>query len=429
METGLGVAIKRLRAAISRYVTYDGTPPADRIGFRTFARQTTVWWMVLISVMITLNHVVFWLTDPLVVAETTAVNAIAWARAGGVVVASATAFVLVFSNWARERVSLIAATSAILSCAWSGYHLSQPGGFEQPWFFLIWAALTMTCVIFVSFFHRLLLTSATALAWTLPFFILHPDYADYPFTFSILVFTLFCVGFSSVMGHGVYHLLRENYFRRLALGAEKEKSERLLLNILPESIAGRLKEGEQPIADRFEDVTVLFGDISGFTGWSKQLSPQDLVNVLNRVFSEFDRLVDSHGLEKIKTIGDAYMVAGGLPQPGGSHTEAVVDMALGMQKVLEKFQDAKPGGLTMRIGIHTGPVVAGVIGEKKFVYDLWGDTVNVASRMESHGLTGRIHVSEATRDKLVGLYELEARGVIDIKGRGPMNTYFVLGRS
>ena len=206
---------------------------------------------------------------------------------------------------------------------------------------------------------------------------------------------------------------------------EQEKSERLLLNILPKPVADRLKQSPEAIAERFDDVTVLFADIVGFTSLSAQISPEELVGMLNKVFSLFDGLADKHGLEKIKTIGDAYMAVAGLPMPRPDHTEAIANMALDMQSELSQVAD---GALAVRIGLHTGPVVAGVIGQKKFSYDLWGDTVNLASRMESHGLPGRIQVSAETYQRLQPHYRLEPRGVTEVKGKGELTTYWLISR-
>lgn len=212
------------------------------------------------------------------------------------------------------------------------------------------------------------------------------------------------------------------------LRIEQEKSERLLLNILPKPIADRLKQGQNIIADSFTEVTVLFADIVGFTTLSSYTPPRDLVILLNEIFSRLDRLAEQHGLEKIKTIGDAYMVVGGLPTPRTDHAEAVADMALDMQQEITALESGNGEPLNIRIGIHTGPVVAGVIGAKKFSYDLWGDTVNIASRMESHGLTGRIQVTQEIYDCLRDTHIFESRGLISVKGRGELPAYFLTGR-
>jgi class 3 adenylate cyclase len=209
------------------------------------------------------------------------------------------------------------------------------------------------------------------------------------------------------------------------LAVEHERSERLLLNILPASISTRLKSGQQSIADGFAEVTVLFADIVGFTELSQRMPPADLVRVLNEVFSRFDELAEKHGLEKIKTIGDAYMVAAGLPVPRADHAVAATKMALEMGDALERVNQAQGTSLEVRIGLNSGPVVAGVIGKKKFIYDLWGDTVNTASRMESHGVKGAVHVSEETAKYLGEGFVLEDRGTIPVKGKGEMRTYLV----
>ncbi len=213
-----------------------------------------------------------------------------------------------------------------------------------------------------------------------------------------------------------------------ALRAEKEKSETLLLNILPSEIAHRLKYETDAIADSFADVTVLFADIVGFTELSCCVAPIELVKLLNQIFSAFDQLAEKHGLEKIKTIGDAYMVVGGLPTPHPNHVEAVAEMALDMQEEIARFNTETGERFSIRIGINTGPVVAGVIGIKKFIYDLWGDTVNTASRMESHGLPGYIQVTQVTYERLRGNYLFKERGVIPVKGKGEMTTYLLIGR-
>ena len=213
-----------------------------------------------------------------------------------------------------------------------------------------------------------------------------------------------------------------------ALRYQQECTEELLLNILPAPIAQRLKRAESTIADNFADVTVLFADLVNFTEISAQIPPTRLVDLLNKIFSEFDRLAEKHGLEKIKTIGDAYMVVGGLPMPRADHAQAIAEMALDMQQKITRFTGLNGEPFHLRIGINTGPVIAGVIGTKKFTYDLWGDTVNVASRMESHGIEGRIQVTDVTYERLKDKYVFEQRGVTPIKGKGDMMTYWLMGR-
>ncbi|KYF67079.1 adenylate/guanylate cyclase domain-containing protein [Sorangium cellulosum] len=205
------------------------------------------------------------------------------------------------------------------------------------------------------------------------------------------------------------------------------RSDRLLLNILPRSIAEQLKEHERLIAEHFEEVTILFADIASFTPLAARLNPTELVGLLNRMFSSFDQLAEQHGLEKIKTIGDAYMVVGGLPVQRPDHARAIAQMALAMTDTVRRFLADNGEPFRLRIGINTGPVIAGVIGKKKFSYDLWGDAVNVASRMESSGEPGRIQVSEASYALLDRDFVLEERGLVAIKGKGAMKTYWLIG--
>jgi PAS domain S-box-containing protein len=213
-----------------------------------------------------------------------------------------------------------------------------------------------------------------------------------------------------------------------ALHYQQEQTEKLLLNILPQPIAERLRKEETTIADIFKEATVLFADIVGFTELSANIPPVELVEMLNEIFSTFDELTEEHGLEKIKTIGDAYMVVGGLPIPRHDHAHAVAEMALDMKIQIDRFNRESRQNVQLRVGINTGPVIAGVIGIKKFIYDLWGDTVNTASRMESHGLAGEIQVTTTTYEILRDKYQFQKRGNIPIKGKGEMTTYLLTGR-
>ena len=220
------------------------------------------------------------------------------------------------------------------------------------------------------------------------------------------------------------HELLARVNTHLTLDYLHRENERLLLNVLPASIANKLKQQVGIIAERFDDASVLFADIVGFTPLSARLSPTELIESLNRVFSGFDELADHHKLEKIKTIGDGYMVAGGLIEQNADHLAAMATMALAMHENVRKL-NSELGGLSLRIGLQVGSVIAGVIGIRKFIYDVWGDTVNTASRLESHGAPGRTHVSEMVFERLQGRFAFEARGTIELKGRGPMNTYFL----
>jgi adenylate cyclase len=216
------------------------------------------------------------------------------------------------------------------------------------------------------------------------------------------------------------------FLRERELDRERGRSERLLLNVLPAPIAERLKRESGVIADRYPEVSVLFADLAGFTPAAERLPPEEVVSLLDGIFSEFDELVAQHGLEKIKTIGDGYMVAGGIPVPLPDHTDRIADLALAMQEAMAARGSS--ADLALRVGIDTGPVVAGVIGRSRFGYDLWGDTVNTASRMESHAPPGGIQVTERAASLFADRYELERRDEVEIKGKAPMTTYLLLGR-
>ena len=246
------------------------------------------------------------------------------------------------------------------------------------------------------------------------------DPAPIPPSVNVIFFVLNIGGVSTV----VYFLLR--YFMR-GLALEQAKSERLLLNVLPATIAQRLKAGERPLADRFEEVAVLFADLVGFTAISEHLTPEEVVDLLDGLFTEFDAMAERHHLEKIKTVGDAYMVVAGLPEPLSDGVVAVLEMAMEMQRLVAAFRTPFGSELRLRIGIDVGPVVAGVIGERKFTYDLWGDTVNTASRMESHGIPGQIQVTPRAYQRLRDRYEFEPREPMEIKGKGLMAPFLLVG--
>jgi adenylate cyclase len=231
----------------------------------------------------------------------------------------------------------------------------------------------------------------------------------------------------NIAGIGSLTFLALSYFRRQRDAAER-RSERLLLNVLPEPIAVRLKRGEEPIADHHDEISVLFADLAGFTVRSAQESPAATVALLNEVFSAFDELVGRYGLEKIRTIGDSYMVSAGAPIKRPDHAQAICALALDLQGAVVRLNADHGWDLSFRIGINCGPAAGGIVGREKFHYDLWGDTVNVASRMESHGLPDQIQVTEALYEKAKGEFAFTRRGYVEVKGKGPTLTYLVVGR-
>jgi adenylate cyclase len=246
--------------------------------------------------------------------------------------------------------------------------------------------------------------------------------AEIPDGIVIAFFAFNVLGVTGTCYFLLHYFVGERDRAAAMVAAERERSERLLLNVLPEPIAERLKSGESLIADGSPEVGVLFADIAEFTPMSATMAPEDLVRLLNDVFTQFDGLAAELGLEKIKTIGDAYMVAAGLLGEDPGHALRLGEMALRMREAA-----ASAGSIQLRIGIDIGPVVAGVIGRNKFIYDLWGDTVNTASRMESHGIPGTIQVTERARDLLASGFEFDERGIVEIKGKGPMRTYLLIG--
>lgn len=221
------------------------------------------------------------------------------------------------------------------------------------------------------------------------------------------------------------HELLARVNTHLSIDRLRRENERLLLNILPAAIAERLKSGDDHIADNFAEVTVLFADMVGFTKLSASMPPQEVVQMLNDLFTRFDLAARDLGIEKIKTIGDAYMAVCGLPDPCANHVEQMVKMAVRMIEIVREFNTEHGMNLKIRIGMNTGPVVAGIIGSRKFIYDLWGDTVNLASRMESHGLPDAIQVTRPVFEKMRGSYHFEERGAIEVKGKGTVETWIL----
>jgi len=333
------------------------------------------------------------------------------------------ATLVIFARWKDYR--LFRASQILVMLALPFLLQWSLGGYAASSAVSLWA----TVAVFGALFFY---TAREALPWFVAFLVLtvasgvidpliSPSAASIPEPVQIAFFVLNISGVTLT----AYLLLQYSIRAR---DAEHARSEGLLLNVLPRSIADRLKRQPGVIAERFEEVTVLFADIVDFTPFAERTSPEGVVGLLDSVFTAFDDLTQRHGLEKIKTIGDAYMVAGGLPEPRADHAEAVAELGLDMLDDLARVCSAAGVQLALRIGIDTGPVVAGVIGRHKFIYDLWGDTVTTASRMESHGVPGRIQVTERIRDRLAPRYLLEERGEIDLKGKGPTRVYLLVSR-
>ncbi len=329
-----------------------------------------------------------------------------------------------------RRFEVFRTTQLVAYLLLTGLLQASLGGFVASSGMILWA-------MFAPLAALALLGVRRSVVWLLVFFaellalaLLDPWLAQSPAALpsgvvvTFFVMNILGVTLSAYVMLGYFVEQRERAHR--ALQAERERSERLLLNVLPEPIAERLKRSSGVIAEHHDDASVLFADIVGFTSRSAVMAAEDVVALLDEVFSAFDRVADAEGVEKIKTIGDAYMLVGGLPEVRPDHLRAVARAALSMREEIAAI--AKRGGrdwLAVRIGIDSGPVVAGVIGRRKFIYDLWGDTVNTASRMESHGLPGEIQVTERVAAALGAEFTVRSRGVIEVKGKGPMATFLV----
>lgn len=325
------------------------------------------------------------------------------------------------------RLVLVAVASTQLTFA--AWLVSNQAG-VQLYFFVLWVALFL---IYAR--DNRWISIASAVLWVVLYLWIQLDF-DTPHTTATLspaflkVYYFFnALGAFAFIGLQLTLFYAEIDRTERLLQDEYRRSEDLLHNILPASVALRLKRGSQSVADGFQDVTLLFADIVGFTRLAERLPPHEVVDLLNQVFSRFDRLVEAHGLEKIKTIGDEYMLAGGIPLQRDDHAQAVATVALQMLEAVETLNRRLDHRLALRVGIHTGEVVAGVIGSRKFSYDVWGDTVNTASRMQSQGLPNRIQVTRATYERLKDEFELRRRGTLRVRGKGRMETWFLTGHA
>lgn len=380
-------------------------------GYRIITGAVTLLW-ILAAVLIPLG--------------TDITTGLAWQVGGTMALAGLVA--LAVSPWAqtmnRQHALASVLTSAnglvILLLAVAG---DEVAGFAVPGIMLLYMFGFVSRTRFVYALARTVVIAAGfAVVWAI---------SEEPHTLVMDAFFLFGASVASLLGlRLIERNRRQVWHQRLvieeqsaAIEIERAESERLLLNVLPSSVSERLKHGENPIADDFADVTVLFADIVGFTEMTSTMSADQVIMMLSELFSTFDDLVTERGLEKIKTIGDAYMAVGGLPDPLPDHAERVVDLAVAMETWLVASQQYP--GLAVRIGVHSGPVAGGVIGTQKFAYDVWGNTVNVAARLQATSLPGRIHVSEETRSLTNGVFEYEPRGPVELRGLRAMTTYLV----
>jgi adenylate cyclase len=344
-------------------------------------------------------------------------------------VASGAIFLLIpllyrFGELVAPLVFFFAAYTSITVVCW---HLGTGSGLA---FYYLLAATLMVLILGVdhivlaSLLAALNAATVIALQIVVPYNTgVQPDWA-FRLGFILTVVSAFVMAIAVV-----WYALREIRRAREAMEAEYDRSERLLTNILPATIAQRLKDPSRNIiADKYDDASILFADIAGYTKRASETTPSDLVRFLDRLYTDLDALVDSHGLEKVKTSGDSYMVVSGVPEPRDDHIEALACLALDMADAVADLKDPQGREVPLRIGLAAGPVVAGVVGARKFFYDVWGDAVNVAARMETTDIEGRIQVPQDVYERLNHAFLLEERGEVDVKGKGVMHTWYLVGR-
>ena len=346
---------------------------------------------------------------------------------GFVFAVSGALYLLSRTRWFAQRMQLFTSIYMFLFAP-AGVYAAALAPFELAWYAFPAAIIQVYTIHLLS---RLSFLAASACSLAFSSFALAAAFHWLPFPVGEIPRMSFLLGLANLLGmfgsRALETYARRDFFRTRLLDRERARADRLLVNIMPESVANRLKQGERSPADRYDEVTILFADIVGFTALSADRPPERVVGMLNRLFSTLDRLAARHGVEKIKTIGDAYMVVAGLPTPRADHAAAIARLALEMQVVLATLAEDLGASVELRMGIHSGSVVAGVIGENKLAYDLWGDAVNVAARMEAHGLPGAIQVSAETHRRLGADFTFTPRGRIPIKGMGEMETFLLTG--
>lgn len=348
---------------------------------------------------------------------------------GLVNVGTAIAFMLIplLHRFGDVIASLTFVTVAFASLTYVGWHIGTDSGLQ--FYYIVSASLA---VLVLGVEHLVMASVVVAIGAGLTIasqFVVPGDTGIQPRWAVEFGFVLTTISACVMIFATVYYAMREVSRAEAAMEVEYGRSEALLANILPATIAARLKDpAHGVIADRYEDASILFADIAGFTERASHMPPADLVRFLDRLYTTFDRLVDKHGLEKIKTTGDSYMVVSGVPQPRADHVEALAALALDISRAVGDLRDPTGRPVPLRIGMASGPVVAGVVGARRFFYDVWGDAVNVASRMESTDPEGRIQVPQDVYERLRDRFELEERGDVEIKGKGVMHTWYLVGR-
>jgi class 3 adenylate cyclase len=419
---------RHLSRLLRRYVTHADRSDDEEAAFRAWTRARFVEFLRVIAVFFTVGILVTWPGDLRFRGTDQRIfDAFVIWRVIGVAMFIPLAFIRRVA-WMRAHPLAVAMVPYIVTVGAIGYAMGRIDGLDSPWFYALYGCAWMTVIFPIRPLARVVCAFAASLAGTIAYFAPFPEHLAHPYVEVPLINLASFTVVGILVGHIVHHLLRDNYFAHRAADAERARAEQLLHNMVPEPIAQRLKRASGPVGDRFEDITVLFADIVDFTGLSRRIPPERLVRFLNDVYTRFDLIAERHGLEKIKTVGDGYVVAGGIPEPRSDHATAVAEMALDLLAAAAAIVNPEGDPVQLRIGIQTGPAVAGVIGVKKLTYDVWGDTVNTASRLESHGVAGRIQVGEACYARLCSKYRFEPRGSIELKGKGEVPVYFLVGR-
>lgn len=313
----------------------------------------------------------------------------------------------------------------------TGFLFGRVTSIGSPWFNVIYALPFLCLIPDVRMTTRILTAMYFSFLYLISFSLSNSSSIEIQAVTNVIFLLFYDVILAGVVTHLFFNLFKKSFLVQKELEKERERSEELLLNILPKEIAGELKNSNQMVADGYDEATVLFADIVNFTPLAEELSPSSVVTLLDDIMSSFDRIVESYDVEKIKTVGDEYFLVGGIPRKIDNHAIQTAEISIKMMNDIQKYKRKKGTPFNLRVGLHTGPVVAGVIGSEKFVYDCWGDTVNVGSRMESQGVPGKIQVTSATKkaiqDQVNGekLFDFEKRGLISVKGKGEISTYFL----
>lgn len=424
-----------LKQLLNRYVFFTDRSPLTEAKFRVQVRRQSAFRIKSLVGIYGLILLLTWPTDFLLFEDVYVLKVFAGWRLFSLVYTASLFWLVGAMNLVRERDTWFLVLYLGLYFGIAGYLFGEVQGLGFSWFYLAYMIPIFSVAVAFDVVSRFLANVLVPFGYVGAYILNTPETLHFgPFMLlmasSVFLFT--------VLGHSVYYLDRVNFFKeralqkkQRALHRERQRAESLLRNALPPSVVDSLKRGED-VSERFHSTTVLFADIVNFTPLAQELPAEEVVSLLDDIFCSLDDLVSQHGLEKIKTIGDEYFVAAGVPDPMDNHAVRMARFALSIRDEVTTFERGDGRTFEFRIGMHTGPLVAGVIGNNKFAYDVWGNTVNLGSRMESQGVPGKIQVTPATRETIreqdgEGVFSFEKRGTIEVKGRGEMTTFFLEG--